>query len=159
MKYSRSILFALVMSAAIVSLTGCMGAKDVAGPTSGVDTSPPQPPSSLSVSNDAAAQRDFLNWSPSASANVATYEIFRYDSDPSGGATGTSVGVVSSDVTVWALPLVNSPRTEYYRVRGVNGSEVAGALSTSAVANRDAWQGGPHTPTGDPGGRGIDPGN
>ena len=157
MTVHRNSLMALVLSASLFSLTGCFGAKSATAPIdNGIDTSAPQPPSNVRMQTDAGAQRDFLLWDLSASSNVASYEVYRYDADPSTGATGTLVATMGSTEYNWAMPVVSAEVTEFYRVRALNGSDVPSAYSTTAQAQRNAWNDHGALPESGPGVQGKD---
>jgi hypothetical protein len=74
---------------------------------------------------------------------------------PSGNETGEVVIQVSNEQTSLRLPLVNSDRTEVYRVRAISSTNVPSAFSGQAVANRIGWERA-DLPTDGPGGRGTD---
>lgn len=154
MKSTRSALIALLLSASAFALAGCGNtASSVVSPD--LDNAPPASPTSVQVSHDALINVDDLVWSPSVSPNVQSYEIHRYSSSPSGNAAGEAVWVVDASETSLRLPLVNSDRTEFYRVRAIAANLVPSAFSGPAVADRRGYAGGGHDSPRD-GGRGSD---
>lgn len=134
MKYNRFILVALLLSASTLTMTGCFGTSKVAAPNNPVESAPPAAPASVSMVTENATGRDYLDWTPSASSDVASYQVFRFAD--SGTSNGELVATVSSDVNNMVLPLVGSSVTEYYRVRAVNSNDVASAYSPNCSADR-----------------------
>lgn len=157
MKIARHAILALALSAAVLLLTGCTGASNVAAPSNpGVDNSPPQPPTNLLVVSDPTTGRDRLDWNASPSANVQSYQIYRYVSAPGPNSTGEWVGGVNASTTAWYLPLVNSDCTEYYAIRSVSSANVPSAFSADVVATRTAWTGTHGTGGGGHGSGGVE---
>ncbi len=155
MKSTRTALATLLLCASAFAVVGCGStANSVVSPD--LDNAPPASPTGVQVTHDAAINIDDLVWSPSASANVGAYEIHRYGSTPSGNAAGDDVILVGADQTSLRLPLVNSDRTEFYRVRAISSSDVASAYSGSAQADRLRFQGGNTGDHRDDGGRNSD---
>ncbi len=139
MKYTRFLLTALLLCATAMTMTSC-GGSNVASPDDAVESAPPAAPGSVSMSTEAATGRDYLNWEPSASADVVGYQIFRFSTD-SATTDGVLVGAVASDQVSAALPLVNSIVTEYYRVRARNSNDLVSSYSNNFTASRTAWDG------------------
>lgn len=155
MKSNRSALIALILGASVFALTGC-GSTTSSVVSPSLDNAPPASPTAVQVVHDAAINTDDLVWAPSASAGVGSYEIHRYSSAPSGNAAGDEVIVVDAGTTSLRLPLVNSDRTEYYRVRAISSTDLVSAYSASAQADRFGYQGGGFDPRQRDGGRGGD---
>lgn len=135
--FRRHLLAALVLGALATSLIGC-NSGSTSSATSPIDLSPPQPPSNLHSSTDASIGRDWLVWDASASATVASYEIY---SSPTSTATGTLIATVDANSTDLLLPLVNISSTEFYRVRAVGSNDVPSAFTSSVGVDRTAWDG------------------
>ena len=133
MKPSRFLLLALVVSAAIVSLAGCTSSSDVVSPTANLDTTPPSAPTTVHGSYDPHANRDYLNWDASASADVSMYEVWQYGSDPSVGATGLKIANVIAGESSVMLPQASSSGTLFYRVRAVDTSLNRSAYSATTA--------------------------
>ena len=157
MKSNRTAVFALLMSASVFSLTGCFGSSKVTSPVSGViNQTAPAAPTNVHSSFDALGNRDHLSWDASASANVASYDVYVYDAAPSTGATGTLVANVPVGSTDLPMPLVGSAVAQYYGVRSVgsNGLSSAFAVSGSIVRHPFTGTGGPQI---GPNGKPVDP--
>ena len=140
MKYTRFLMVALFLSATTLTMTGC-GSSKVTSTNNPVESAPPAAPTAVSMTTEDATSRDYLNWNPSASSDVVSYEVFRF-ADASSTTGGVLVGTVSSDQDFILLPLVGEGVTEYYRVRAVNSNDVPSSYSTNCSADRTAWVGG-----------------
>ncbi len=155
MKSTRHALLALLLSASALSLVGCGSTSDsVTNPD--LDNAPPAAPTAVQVEHDALINADDLVWDASVSADVAGYEIHRYASSPSGNVAGDEVILVGAEATSYRLPLVNSDRTEFYRVRARSSNDLTSAYSGPAQADRVGYQGGGHDRDRDGGNRGSD---
>lgn len=141
----RHLFAALLLGAMATSLVGC-NSGSTSSTTSPIDLSPPQAPTNLHSNTDAAINRDWLVWDPSASATVASYQVY---SSPTSSATGTLIATVDASSTDYLLPLTNISSTEFYRVRAVGTNDVPSAFTSSVSVDRTAWEGG--RPTTDPG--------
>jgi len=148
-KSHRRLFAALVVSALAISLVGCNSGGTSA--TSPLDLSPPQAPTNLHSNTDSNINRDWLVWDLSASANVASYQIY---STSSSGGSATLVASVDANTTDFILPIVGSSTEEYYRVRAVGTNSVPSAFTSTLGVDRSAWDG---TTVGLPG-KGKDPG-
>ena len=140
MKYTRFVMVALLWSAATVTMTGC-GSSNVTSSTNPVDSAPPAAPTAVSMTTEVATSRDYLNWNPSASSNVVSYEVFRF-ADAASTTGGVLLGSVPSNQDYILLPLVGVGVTEFYRVRAVNSNDVPSSYSTNCSADRTAYEGG-----------------
>jgi hypothetical protein len=132
----RHVITTLLIGALAASLAGC--GKDATSPTSPMDMSPPAAPGNLQASTDPATGSDWLDWDPSASVNVAHYEV--YVSDSPGGAE-TLVAAVNASASDYLLPPTTETVTEYYRVRAVGTNDVPSAFSSTVSVDRDGWPG------------------
>ena len=137
----RHLLAALLLGAMATSLVSCNSASTTSA-TSPIDLSPPQPPTNLHSTSDAATSREWLHWDPSASASVAGYEI--YSSATPTGAT-TMVSTLDPSTTDYALPIVGANTTDFYRVRAVGTNNVPSAFTAALSVDRVTWEGA--TPT------------
>lgn len=150
MKSHRRLFAALVVSALAASLVSCnSGGTSATSPT---DLSPPQAPTNLHATTDSNINRDWLVWDLSASANVASYQIY---STSSTGGSPTLIASVDASTSDFILPLVGSETTEYYRVRAVGTNSIASAFTSTVGVDRTGWDGQPLP--GD-GGKGTDSG-
>jgi len=152
-KSIRLVSSALLMSALVLTLAGCGQSSSVLAPTvPGLDTTPPAAPTNLAGSYDAGANRDYLNWTGSTSADVAAYQVWEYDTDPaSGTATGRLVVSAGAGDESVALPPTSDAGTHWFRVRAVDEAGNRSAYSTAAAHDLHAWEG-----QNTPGDRGID---
>jgi hypothetical protein len=132
----RHLFVTLLITALAASVTGC--GSDPTSPTSPIDMSPPAAPGNLQATTDAATGSEWLDWDPSASVNVARYEVYR--SDTPGGAA-TLVATVDGSDSDFLLPATVETVTEYYRVRAVGTNDVPSAFSSTVSVDRDGWDG------------------
>ena len=147
----RHLLAVLVVGSLAASLVGCSSNSE--SPTSPTDLSPPQAPTNLHATVDATTSREWLVWNLSASASVASYEVYSVDS--SGGA-GTLVASVDASSGDFLLPIVVESTTEYYRVRAVGTNAVPSAFTSSVTVDRGGFEA--PQPTGK-NGKGTEGGN
>lgn len=136
MKSARYLCVALLLGAIATSLVGCNSGGTSA--TSPIDLSPPQAPTHLRSTSDPSINRDWLEWDASASANVASYEVYRSSTSGGAGSLVASVGASTTDII---LPIVNSDGTEYYRVRAVGTNSVPSAFTSTLGVDRTGWTG------------------
>ncbi len=141
---SRRILAVLAASSLAAMLVGCSNNPE--SPTSPTDLSPPQAPTNLHSTEDLATSREWLLWDPSASASVASYEIYSSDSP---GGTGTYVATVDAGSSQFVLPLVVESTTEFYRVRAIGTNDIPSAFTTTIPVDRGGFDG--PQPIGKPG--------
>jgi len=134
----RRLLFAaLFLGAIAVPLVSC-NSGDTSLATSPIDMSPPQAPSNLHADNESATNRDRLEWDPSASVNVASYEVY---TGPSAGSLSTLVEIVDASTTSYLLPIVGANTTEFYSVRAVGTNSVPSTFTSPLTVERTAWEG------------------
>ena len=146
----RHLFAALLLGAMATSLVSC-NSGSTSSTTSPIDLSPPQAPTNLHGINDAAINRDWLAWTPSASASVAAYEVY---SSPSSSASGTLVTTVDAATTDYLLPITGVSGTEFYRVRAVGTNDVPSAFTSTLSVDRTAWDGTQPTKSPSNGGKG-----
>ena len=155
MKSNRPALLALVLSAAVYSLTGCGNGTTTTRPVVLLDTTPPAAPSNVHGTFDAQGNRDYLNWDLSASPDVASYEVWLYAANPSVGGTGTLLASVNASIAFVALPISGTATTQFFRIRAVDASGNVSAYSATAGVDRHIWNGGSSGPSpGNTGGEG-----
>jgi hypothetical protein len=132
-KYTRTLLAALALSATMISLAGCGSSsvtQNTLAPT--LDTTPPAAPTNVHGDFDPHYVRDYVSWDLSASSDVASYEIWQYSSDPAVGGTGVLIGHVVSSVNSLVLPEAKASGTTYIRVRAIDTSSNTSAFSSTA---------------------------
>ena len=136
MKYPRFILSSLIALAIAAAISGCGKS---AAPTSAVptlDTAPPQAPSGLTVVTDPASGLEVLQWSPNSEADLARYQICLYSPSPDRDNAYLPVAE-ATQASMW-LPTVGESVTYYYRVRAVDQSGNASALSALLTVHLNA---------------------
>ena len=154
MKSLRVASSALVLGALVFSLAGCGKVTDSVYPSITLDTTPPDAPTNVAGSYDAAASRDYLNWTPSTAADLAGYEVWQYSEDPTSGATGQMIASASASTSTLALPITSDGGTHWFRVRALDEAGNKSTYSATAAAELHAWDGS----TPNPGSRGLDGG-
>lgn len=155
MKSTRTALVALLLCASAFAAAGC-GSTTSSVVSPGLDNAPPASPTNVQISHDSQINVDDLTWVQSVSPGVIAYEIHRYSSMPSGSTAGEHVVTVDSNESSLRLPLVNSDRTEYYRVRAIASTQAVSSFSGPAQADRVGYQGGDAGRSRDGGNRGGD---
>jgi hypothetical protein len=133
----RHLLAVLVVGSLAATLVGCSSNSE--SPTSPIDMSPPQAPTNLHATVDATTSREWLNWDLSASASVASYEVYVSDSPGGTGTLVASVDASSGDVEISLLPIVVETANEYYRVRAVGTNDVPSAFTSSVSVDRGVF--------------------
>jgi hypothetical protein len=137
--FRRNLAAALTLGVLAISLVSC--GSNSSSITSPVDLSPPQAPTNFRDNHDAAINRDWLEWTPSASAGVSGYEIY---SAPTSSSSGSLVATVDASTSDYLLPLTSVDGTEFYRVRAVGSNNVPSAFTSTLSVDRTAWDGTPH---------------
>ena len=122
MKPVRSLFAVTSLVIALVSLVGCGGATRSIAPLTVIDTTPPSLPDGLAQVFDAYTSIARLTWNASPSPDVVAYEVYMYQPDPSSESSFVKVGEAPADSPSWTLPINNSPRTYYLRVRARDGA-------------------------------------
>jgi hypothetical protein len=130
----RHLLAVLVVGSLAATLVGC--SSNTESPTSPLDMSPPQAPTNLHATVDPTTSREWLAWDLSASASVASYEVYISDSP---GGTGTLVASVDASSGDFLLPIVVETTTEFYRVRAVGTNDVPSAFTSSVTVDRGGF--------------------
>ena len=143
----RNLFAALLLGAIATSLVSC-NSGSTSSATSPIDLSPPQAPTNLHSSTDASINRDWLIWDASASASVASYQVY---SSTTVSGTGSLVATVDASTTDFLLPISSADGTEFYRVRAVGTNSVPSAFTSTVSVDRTGWSE-PQAPTG--GGKG-----
>jgi len=156
-KWNRNTLLALAMSASVLALTGCGKTSSVTTPASALAPTAPAAPTNVHATYDSTANRDYLNWTLSASASVVSYEVWSYSTNPATGTpVGMRVGTPAASVSSLALPVESAVVTKWFRVRAVDTAGNSSAFSSTAAVDLHAW-GGSTTNPGAPVGKGQDP--
>jgi hypothetical protein len=143
MKSIRPVYSALALSALVFALAGCGKSSDLVSPGPTLDTTPPSAPTAVAGSYDPAAERDYLNWDGSTSPDVAGYEVWQYESDPSLGGTGVLIATTDASAESVALPVTDEARPAWFRVRATDQAGNLSAFSSAAQTELHAWDGTP----------------
>lgn len=141
MKSIRIVVLALMTSALLFAAAGCGKSNDFVSPASALDTTPPAAPTDVTGGYDPATGRDYLNWTGSTSPDVAGYEVWQYESDPSLGGTGVLVGSTGASAAGFALPLTSEANEAWFRVRAADEAGNLSAYSASTSFELHAWDG------------------
>ena len=121
----RKLLPALALTALLA--TGCASDENPLAPTStGADTTPPASPQSLTQHTDQGGYR--ISWAASADADLAGYNVYRYDPDPS--RVSAWVKINGSLVTGTTHSVMVAPGEWNYAVRSVDQSGNESPLSS-----------------------------
>ena len=129
MKSRRLMVAWISVAAIVVPLTGCGTTTRSTAPAVTLDTTPPSIPDELTQSRDPYTRNLQLEWSPSPSPDVASYDVYMYSPDPSRENSFIKVGETSAPA--WSLPTSASDQTYTFRVRAVDGAGNASAFSSS----------------------------
>jgi hypothetical protein len=147
----------LLIASVVLTLTGCTGANNIAGPAPEfLDNTPPPSPSGLATVYAPQSSMTTLTWDASPAADVAHYDIYMATGDPAVDGSYVKVGQVTSASTSWNMPLTSSDTVYDCRVKAVDASSNASAFSTTlhtTVASYEAINGGGAGGTTNPGTR------
>ena len=122
----RSLVLALA-AAALVS--GCGSSTDSVNVEPELDTTPPGAPGTVATAYDETVKRTRLVWNGATAADIAGYQIYRYDPDPFRDAAYSEFGEVDAATTEFEMPYVTEDTTFYVRVRAVDRSGNAGPFT------------------------------
>ena len=139
----RKLLPALALT--VVLATGCTSDENPLAPTSGgSDTTPPASPLSLVHHTDGTGQ--VLSWAASADADLAGYNVYRYDPDPSRESAWIKIN--GSLVSGTSYPIQRTPGETIYSIRSVDQSGNESPLSSVVSAQFGPAVGGGNDPEG-----------
>jgi len=146
-KFTRSTL-AILAAVAMVGLYGCGKSAEPTSVSPSLDGTPPSAPEGFSFAATTSYYR--LAWSPSPDADVAKYQVYLYQPDPSRDNSYVMIGeTTTSD---FALPASISGIEAYFRVRAVdqtgNRSAYSDAYGATIPVSGNSGSG-----AGDPGHR------
>ena len=132
MKSSRLVISTLVALALAAMLSGC-GKNATPTGVNPIDEAPPAAPSQITSDMDPVTTLGRLEWTPSASANVASYQIYQYSPSPTRESAYVLVGETNSATTHYDLAWSYTPATLHYRLRAVSGTGVMSEWSALAT--------------------------
>ena len=136
MKAPRLVFFSVLVALALAAMLSGCGKDSTPTGLSPVDEAPPAAPAQITSDVDAPTATGRLEWAPSASANVASYQIYQYLPSPDRESAYVLVGETNSGTTHFNLPWSYEPATLYYRLRAVSSTGVMSgwsALATVAI--------------------------
>lgn len=113
----RSLVFAL---ATLGFVSGCGSTTNAVNVEPSLDTSAPGTPGTISTQFNGQLQRTRISWVASPAADVARYQIYSYDPDPSRNEAYTAYGETTASVTTLDMPYTEITRTMYVRIRAVD---------------------------------------
>lgn len=117
-----------VVALAAVLATGCTSENPVSPTGSIEDTTPPAVPQN--VSSDRGQGAWTMSWSANAEADLAGYNVYRYDPDPSRESSYVKVNSSTITSTSFKLPVLTGELQ--YKVRAVDQTGNLSGLSQSA---------------------------
>ncbi len=125
-KHVVPMLVALMLAA---MLGGCSKNTTPTSPDPTLDQAPPAIPAQIVADKDASTGAMHIEWTPSSSANVASYEIYKYSPDPEREGAYVLVGTTDAETTQYTLPW-SSLGITYYHLRATS---TAGVQSNSSA--------------------------
>ena len=147
MKSPRFVVPMLVALTLVAMLSGCSKKSTPTG-LDALDQAPPAAPTQITANWDDATATGALAWTPSASANVAGYQIYQYSPRPDRESAFVLVGETDAATTSYALPTSNVTTTVYYRICAVTSTGVKSAWSSLIPVTLGPPQGGENDPGG-----------
>ena len=131
-QYVVPMLVALTLAA---MLGGCSKTTTPTGLDPALDQAPPAIPAQIVAEIDALNSSAMLEWTPSSSANAASYEIYQYLPCPQSENAYALVGQTDdAATTTYDLPWTPGQTTLYYRLRTVSSTGVKSELSALVLA-------------------------
>jgi hypothetical protein len=145
-KSPKHIVPMLVLLTLAVMLSGCSKNTTPTGldrvtTVPALDQAPPALPSQIVGEWDSGAGRTALEWTPSSSANVASYQVYQYSPNPDRETAYLLVAETNATTTSYLLPLTPH-ETCYYRLRVTSTAGVQSGWSTPLPVVLGAPQGG-----------------
>jgi hypothetical protein len=110
-----------------------------------LDESPPVLPSQIISERNVSTGNQVLNWTPSPSTSVASYQIYQYSPSPNQENAYVLIGETDAATTQYSVPWSRS--ASYYRLRATSTTGVQSALSTTVQISIDGSLGADPDPT------------
>jgi hypothetical protein len=145
-KSPKHVVPMLVALTLAVMLGGCSKNTTPTGLSPALDQAPPAVPSRIVAEVDASNGSATLDWTPSSSANAASYEIYQYLPSPQNEESYALIGQTDEVTTTFDLPWTSSQTTLYYRLRTVSSTGVKSQLSELVLATVGPPVGGEEKP-------------
>jgi hypothetical protein len=120
----------LTLVPAFILLAGCSTSPDLVGPQSTLDSTPPMTPDGL-VQLPAATGLDTLKWNPSASSDVASYEVYQYAPNPASTISYVKLAATPVSQAWFAMPESLGGTSQSFRVRALDANGNPSALSNN----------------------------
>lgn len=147
MKSTKLVVSMLVALTLAAMLSGC-GQKSTPTGLDSLDQAPPAGPTQISAELDGATANGVLSWTPSASANVAGYQIYQYSPSPDRESAYVLAGETDATTTHYSIPSTIAATTLYYHLCAVSSTGVKSQWSTLVAVTAGPPQGGADDPTG-----------
>jgi len=144
-KHAVAMLLALTLA---VMLGGCSKNTTPTGLDPALDQAPPAIPAQIVVEANGSTSSAALDWTPSSSANAASYQIYQYSPAPDRVGAYVLVGETEAATTYYTLP-PTSLGTFYYRLRTTSTTGVQSEWSASVQVTVEALVGGDPVPGDD----------
>ncbi len=122
MKLAR-IMLATLAAVALVSMYGCGKSASPTGVSQTLDSTPPSAPETVALMT--APEGNDLTWAPSTASDLAGYQVYQYQPDPSRDNAYVMIG--QSTTNSFRLTMTGS---EVFRVRAVDTSGNLSAYSS-----------------------------
>ena len=130
MKSPKHVVPMLVALTLAAMLGGCSKNTTPTGLDPALDQAPPAIPAQIVAELDASTGTGALDWTPSSSANAASYQIYQYAPNPNRESAYVLVGETEAATTYYTLP-PTSLGTFYYRLRTTSTTGVQSAWSAT----------------------------
>lgn len=129
MKSPKHLVPMLVALTLAAMLGGCSKNTTPTGLDATLDMAPPAVPAQIVAHTADGSGSPTLDWTPSASANAASYEIYQYLPSPANENAYVLVGEADAATPLYTLPWPDVRATRYYRVRTVSSTGVKSTWS------------------------------
>jgi len=129
---------ATLATVACIGLYGCGNSSAVTNATRSLDSTPPPAPESISLNT--VPEFNELTWAASAAADVARYQVYQYQPDPSRDNAYVMLGETTT--SSFNLGRTADATDTYFRVRAVDQAGNRSAFSSETSVHLPALGGG-----------------
>ena len=129
MKSLRHVVPLLVVLTLAAMLSGCSKNTTPTG-LAPLDQTPPAAPSQIAAVTGVSTTSAEIQWTPSSSANAASYQVYQYSPDPERESAYVLVGETVAATTHYDLPWTPQT-TAYYRLRTTSATGVMSEWSST----------------------------